>query len=97
MELLDIDQLPTTTEKVYGFEPFGSEGPVRTVLCGTREKESPLRVVRDHEAIIVREIQSYFTSKFVNHIKLTLSSQLFGRKTMMFSLERNRSMKKMKG
>mmetsp|Transcript_7831 Transcript_7831/g.18867 ORF Transcript_7831/g.18867 Transcript_7831/m.18867 type:complete len:346 (-) Transcript_7831:2773-3810(-) len=79
-EMLDLELLPATAEEIFNLHPYCWEGTIRTVLCGTRDKKSPLMILGEHESTLVREIHSYLTKKFANRVKLTFPSKLVEQK-----------------
>ncbi|CAJ1934296.1 unnamed protein product [Cylindrotheca closterium] len=74
---VDLDILPATAEEVFNLDPYSCwEGTIRTVLSGTRDKDSPLKILREHESTLVRFIRSYLTNEFASHLTLTFPSIL---------------------
>lgn len=76
-----IEMLPATAEAYFEeelLEKFGWEGAVKTILTGTRDKNSTLNKLRDHETTLTREIYSYLATQWARHVKLTIPAALVG-------------------
>eukprot|EP00526_Cylindrotheca_closterium_P000475 CAMPEP_0113651054 /NCGR_PEP_ID=MMETSP0017_2-20120614/27202_1 /TAXON_ID=2856 /ORGANISM="Cylindrotheca closterium" /LENGTH=373 /DNA_ID=CAMNT_0000563677 /DNA_START=73 /DNA_END=1194 /DNA_ORIENTATION=+ /assembly_acc=CAM_ASM_000147 len=75
-----IRMLPALAEDYYSNEivMFGWEGILKAVLSGTRDKQSPLKILQEHETTIVREIYSYIANQWARHVKLTIPAALVG-------------------
>lgn len=75
-----IEKLPALAEEYYSteLEKFGWEGILKTLLNGTRDHESPLKLLREYEDTIMREIYSYVANKGARHVKLTIPAALVG-------------------
>jgi len=75
-----IAMLPATAEEYFSdeLEKFGWERHLKAVLCGTRDEHSPLKILREHEQTVIREIYSYVANKWACHVKLTIPAALVG-------------------
>ncbi|KAL3936868.1 MAG: hypothetical protein SGBAC_007906, partial [Bacillariaceae sp.] len=75
-----IAMLPALAEDFYAteLEKFGWEGLLTALLSGTRDKQSSLKNLREHENTIVREIYSYVANQGARHVKLTIPAALVG-------------------
>mmetsp|Transcript_27917 Transcript_27917/g.47455 ORF Transcript_27917/g.47455 Transcript_27917/m.47455 type:complete len:411 (-) Transcript_27917:342-1574(-) len=73
-------RLPATAEEFYRkkLEKFGWKGKPEVLLAGTRDGNSPLSLLREHEATIVREICSFISNRWARHVKLTVPAALVG-------------------
>jgi hypothetical protein len=72
--------LPATAAELYKdkLEPFQWKGTIETVLAGTRDENSPLSALRQHEGTIVRDTCSYLGSQWAAHVKHTVPAYLVG-------------------
>ncbi|CAJ1958776.1 unnamed protein product [Cylindrotheca closterium] len=83
----DIDphkmgMLPALAEDYYSdeLEKYGWDGILKAVFSGTRDtKQSPLKMLRDFEDTLVRNIYSFIASQAARHVKITIPAALVGR------------------
>eukprot|EP00980_Cylindrotheca_fusiformis_P007918 scaffold1696_cov166-Cylindrotheca_fusiformis.AAC.4 len=74
-----MEMLPATAEDFFEeVANFGWEGVLKLLLTGTRDKNSPLHIFRDHETTLVREMYSYISNQWARHVKLTIPAALVG-------------------
>mmetsp|Transcript_26977 Transcript_26977/g.45998 ORF Transcript_26977/g.45998 Transcript_26977/m.45998 type:complete len:397 (-) Transcript_26977:185-1375(-) len=73
--------LPTTADVIYGdrLEKFQWSGTLETIFAGTRDENSPLSALREHEGTIVRDAFSFIGSQWAAHVKQTVPAYLVGR------------------
>jgi len=73
--------LPATAEVLGGddLKKFTWKGVLEVLLAGTRDANSALAPLREHETTIVREIYSYIGNQWAGHVKLTIPAALVGR------------------
>jgi hypothetical protein len=76
--------LPATAEVLYGdkLEKSQWKGTLETILAGTRDENSPLSALREHEGTIARDIYSFIGSQWASHVKQTVPAYLVGRSDM---------------
>ncbi|CAJ1934487.1 unnamed protein product [Cylindrotheca closterium] len=76
-----MSRLPALAEYYYSKDllRFGWEGVLKALFSGTRDKESPLKLLRDYEATILREAHSSLAYLGARHVKLTIPAALVGR------------------
>ena len=76
--LINQRDLPATAESIWDLDIDGWKNMLEPLLCGTRDDNSPLAVLRQHEATIVRDICSYIRHEFAGHVKMTVPASLVG-------------------
>ena len=83
--LLNPRDLPATAKSIHprcldidGCDIDGWKHMLEPLLCGTRDDNSSLAVLREHETTIVRDICSYIRHEFAGHVKMTVPASLVG-------------------
>jgi len=78
---IKLEALPTTAEKILQdkLEKYGWEGSLGVLFAGTRDPESPLAALREHETTIVKEIYSYISNRWAGHVKHTIPAAFVAR------------------
>jgi len=73
--------LPATARSFFEeqLQPFVWKGALEVIFAGTRDEESPLALLQKHESTLVRDIFSYISNQWAEHVKLTLPASLVGR------------------
>mmetsp|Transcript_39779 Transcript_39779/g.83636 ORF Transcript_39779/g.83636 Transcript_39779/m.83636 type:complete len:388 (-) Transcript_39779:465-1628(-) len=76
-----LEALPATAEEILQdkLEKYGWEGSLGVLFAGTRDPQSPLAALREHETTIVKEIYSYITNRWAGHVKNTIPAAFVGR------------------
>lgn len=77
-----IKRLPILASEYYEkeFPLIGWSPKLRTLLVGTRDEESSgLHQLRGFEDTIIRHIYSFFSSEYMEHVKLTLPAKNTGK------------------
>lgn len=76
-----LELLPAIAESLYGDKlmKFGWKGTLEVLFAGTRDKKSPLSVLREQEATLIREIFFFISNQWAGHVKLTVPAALVGK------------------